>query len=65
MEAQIPETGDELASEAKKKTLMTQCTAHGVNLKKWLNNNGMNMDNLTEMQCASLLAVLKKKFGDD
>ena len=43
MEAQIPETGDELASEAKKKTLMTQCTAHGVNLKKWLNNNGMNI----------------------
>ena len=61
----IPETGEELASDAKKKTLRTQCTAHGVNLKQWLDNNGMNMDNLTETQCASLLGVLKKRFGDD
>ena len=65
LEVRIPETGEELASDAKKKTLRTQCTAHGVNLKQWLDNNGMNMDNLTETQCASLLGVLKKRFGDD
>lgn len=65
LETQIPETGEDLASDAKKKTLRTQCAAHGVNLKQWLDNNGMNMDNLTETQCASLLGVLKKRFGDD
>ena len=45
--------------------LRTQCTAHGVNLEQWLINNQMNMDTLTEKQCASLLGILKKKFGDD
>lgn len=30
LEAKIPGTGENLASEAKKKTLKTQCTAHGI-----------------------------------
>ena len=32
LEAKIPGTGENLASEAKKKTLKTQCTAHGIDL---------------------------------
>lgn len=48
MEAQIPGTGENLASEAKKKTLKTQCTAHGIDLEAWVCGNGKTVDTLTE-----------------
>lgn len=35
LEAKIPGTGENLASEAKKKTLKTQCTAHGMCLIRY------------------------------
>ena len=40
LEAKIPGTGENLASEAKKKTLKTQCTAHGIDLDAWVCGNG-------------------------
>ena len=48
LEAKIPGTGENLASEAKKKTLKTQCTAHGIDLDAWVCGNGKTVDTLTE-----------------
>lgn len=44
LEAKIPGTGENLASEAKKKTLKTQCTAHGIDLDAWVCGNGKTVD---------------------
>lgn len=65
LEAKIPGTGENLASEAKKKTLKTQCTAHGIDLAAWVCGNGKTMDTLTETECAKMLNAIKKKYGDD
>lgn len=65
LEAQIPGTGENLASEAKKKTLKTQCTAHGIDLEAWVCGNGKTVDTLTETECAMMLNAIKKKYGDD
>lgn len=61
----IPETGDNKASEAKLKVLKNQCINHGVSLDKWLKNNNMTLETLTEMDVANYLGVLKKKYGDE
>jgi hypothetical protein len=58
-------TGENLASEAKKKTLKTQCTAHGIDLDAWVCGNGKTVDTLTETECAKMLNAIKKKYGDD
>ena len=65
LEAKIPGTGENLASEAKKKTLKTQCTAHGIDLDAWVCGNGKTVDTLTETECAKMLNAIKKKYGDD
>lgn len=58
LEAQIPGTGENLASEAKKKTLKTQCTAHGIDLEAWVCGNGKTVDTLTETECAMMLNAI-------
>ena len=63
--ADIPETGEERASDAKIKVLKNQCISHGVNLEKWLSNYNMTLETLTEIEVAQLLGALKKKYGDE
>lgn len=61
----IPETGDEKASNAKINTLKAECTSNGVNLSKWLKNYNMTLENLTENAAAQMLVALKKKYGGE
>lgn len=61
----IPETGDDKASDAKISTLKAECISNGVNLNKWLKNYNMTLDNITEDVAAQMLVALKKKYGDE
>lgn len=65
MEAKIPGTGENKASEAKMKTLKNQCISHGIDLDAWICGNGKTEDTLTETEAAMMLSAIKKKYGDE
>lgn len=65
MYAQIPETGENRASEAKIKTLKNLCVSHGINLERWLRENNRTEQTLTEIEAATMLSTIKNKYGDD
>lgn len=63
--ANIPETSEKLASQAKISTLKKVCTNHGIDLEKWLQKNKRTFDTLTEKEAAAMLVALKERYGDD
>ena len=65
MESNIPETGEEFASEAKIKTLEKLCISHGVNFEKWLIQQERTKTTLTEREAAAMLNAMKARYGDD
>lgn len=65
MYAQIPETGENRASEAKIKTLKNLCVSHGINLERWLRENNRTEQTLTETEAATMLSTIKRTYGDD
>lgn len=65
MDAQIPETADNLVSSAKIKTLEKLCVSHGIDLDAWICGNGRTRETLTEGEAAKMLNAIKKKYGDE
>lgn len=65
MEAKIPGTKENLASDAKIKTLRNKCVQYGIDLDAWACGNGKKVEELTENEAAKMLGAIKKKYGDD
>ncbi|MGC4018368.1 MAG: hypothetical protein QM793_03495 [Muricomes sp.] len=65
MDAKIPGTADNPASQAKITTLENLCVSHGIDLNAWVCGNGKTLENLTELDVAKMLNAIKKKFGDE
>lgn len=63
--AQLPETIERKASQAKIKTVKDLCIGHGIDFEAWVCGNGKNEETLTEGDVATMLVAIKKKFGDD
>lgn len=65
LEAKIPGTSENPASEAKISTLEKLCVSHGIDLDAWIFGNGKTVEQLTEADVAKMLNAIKKKYGDD
>lgn len=61
----IPAGRKDLASEAQKNVIASECEKHGINLNAWLKREGTDLKHLTGTQAGMILRALNEKYGEE